>query len=490
MNQKEIADRPVVSFCIATFQRYEILEELIREILSVQTEKMEVVVSDDRSLDGSIEKIKEIKDNRLKIYVNEKNVGSSLNIHDSLDRGSGRYLFYVNDRDNVDSFKIEKLIEILEELEKEEVAFAQCDNWIGDTEKYRIFHEGKESLLMFACRIAHPTGYIFKRDVWKRIRGRRRFFEKQNYGDYPITMIGSIMARKYKGALIYGDICDLKRHRMDFTVMKSGYYKKRKDKRLWYTPEVIFREIEIGQKFLKKLGVQKDIREQILVDRYIDYLPWCVTKYKDMIKDPACTAHYNFYPHQDFLHVFVTSISNGIKLWSKIVLLSASENKQLISKINEASQREFKRYFESVLEDYLHVKGKLKEKDCEIAKREVVLNTYESWVDALISKKKISEYLLKNGYHHVAIYGMGRIGRHLWKEFLSSDVCVDYIIDQKISKYSKYYEGVPCFAIESELPRVDIIIVTVSGKDEIIHELRKKVKWTIRSINDILFVLK
>lgn len=493
--KKGMTERPTISFCIATFQRYEVLKELVEEILSVQTDQIEVVVSDDRSLDGSAEKIRKIKDSRLKVFVNEKNVGSSLNIHDSLDRGNGRYLFYVNDRDNVDSFKIETLIKILEELEEKNVALARCYGTYGNAEKYHIFNAGKESMIQFACRIDHPTGYIFKRDIWKKIKNKRVLFENQNYGDYPITQVCAIMAKRYKGALIYGDICDLQRRRVDFLKEKSGYYKNRKDKRLWYTPEVMFRELQICEKFLKKIDAQEDIREQIVKDRYTEYLSWCVTGYRDKIADPVCTAHYNFYPKQDFFHVFTGSVQNGIKLWNKIFFLCLKENRRLIPQIRKASQREYEHYFRGVLRDDLHISGrmekKIEEKDCEIVKREAVLNTYEKWVEMLIKNKMISTYLSSHGYHHAAIYGMGRIGKHLWKEFHSSDVSIDFVIDKKISEQAEYYGDVRCFAPESEFPCTDIIIVTVPGEaGQVINQLRKKVRCPVKSIDDILFVLQ
>ena len=119
-------DKAVVSFCIATFQRYNLLAELVREILSVDSDKIEVAICDDHSQDDSIERIRQIQDPRLKIFVNDNNIGSLPNICEALDKGEGEYLFYVNDRDNVDPFKIKALVEILECLKKDDVAFAKC----------------------------------------------------------------------------------------------------------------------------------------------------------------------------------------------------------------------------------------------------------------------------------------------------------------------------------------------------------------------------
>ena len=484
---------PIVSFCIATYQRYEILNELIQEILSVDTDEIEVVVCDNKSEDGSIEKIKDIKDRRLKVYINERNIGSSLNVYESLNKGNGEYLFYVNDRDNVDKFKIKKLIEILKCLKKEEVAFGKCMELQNEMEPYRIYKGGKEALVMFACKVEHPSGYIFRRDEWRKIKNKRRYFENQKYGNYPITQVAAILAQSQKGALIYGDICDLNRRRIDFSVVKSGYYNDRSDKRLWFTPEVLFEELKIAYYFLKKIGVAEEIRDQILLERYKEYLYLCVTRYKDMISDASNTSHYNFYPAQDFKNVFTTSIINGKKIWSNT--RSLIRDKKMRFLFNEITKKEYINYFRIIYRDNFYcklTKGQERiQRDLELFKREEALKTYERWVNVLIKKKMISEYLLANNYCHVAVYGMGRIGKQLFKELQEAGVGVDYVIDQKLSKSCQLYKDVPCYNPSYNLPYVDIIIITISSETEkIVMDLRDKVKWQVKTIHDILFVVE
>lgn len=490
MDKKE--NKAVVSFCIATFQRYAILAELVQEILSVDSDKIEVVICDDHSLDGSIEKIRQIQDPRLKIFVNQVNLGSLPNMCKALDKGEGEYLFYVNDRDNIDPFKVKALVKILECLKNDNVAFAKCISEQYGRQKYCIYKEGEEALVEFACAIDHPTGFIFKREIWTRIKNRKILFEDQKYGDFAITQICAIMARNYKGAVIYGDICDLKRRRVDITTEKSGYYRKRKDKRLWYSPEVIYRELKIGQKFLKQIGVSDQIRKQILTDRYIRYLPLCVTRYKELISDPLQTVHYNFYPKQDFVHVFVKSVLNGLKLWFNTKRLCINDSKTGAI-IDQLTRCEYRKLFWNIRRALIPFGkksfSKHKEEEYEVYKREMLLDTYERWVDKLISGEKTAWFFEENGYHKVAIYGMGRIGKHLLAEFKHSDIEVVYVIDQNMSKYTNHFDGVPCYSVDSTLPYVDIVIVTVSSAaEEIKEDLNKRVPYLIESMNDILFV--
>lgn len=343
----------VVSFCIATFQRFEILEELIMEILSVDSDQFEIVVCDDCSLDGSIDKIKQIQDRRLKIYVNNTNVGSLQNIYEALNKGRGKYLFYINDRDNVDCFKIKELIYLLNELEKKEVAFIRCAGFLN-TEKYQVFLSGKDAILEFACRVTHPTGYIYLKRAWDEITDLKLFFEKQYESDYPTAMVCAVMSLKYNGAYLSGDICEILRKRIDFAKEKSGYYLKRKDKRVWYSPEVQWRELIFGYQFLKRVHVQEEILEEFLSRRYSEYLKRVLIQYKDILSKPENTAHYNLTVPRRPVFVYSKALLNGFYLWIHMRKFCKKKKKNnLLKKIDRETLLNYEEYFRILYRDIL-----------------------------------------------------------------------------------------------------------------------------------------
>lgn len=321
-------DEVVVSFCIASYRRCEILKELILEILSVDSDQFDVIVCDNCSSDGTVEEIRRIEDERLKVYTNRENIGAPLNVCRSLDCGDGEYLFYVNDRDNVNPFKVKKLIHILEEMRGKNVGFAQCNSTANMPEDYRIFAAGREALFEFACRIVHPTGYIFRRDVWRRVSGRRAFFEKECYGDYGLTLVSAIASREYAGVQIYGDICDVRRRRIDFEKEKSRYYEKKKDQRTWYFPEVQWRELMVAYRFLKKLGVEDQDADELLRLRYREYLYRLVILYRGILSDPCNTAHYNLKVPRSSLVIGMKSVKNGLFLWRRMAAFCRDHNKE------------------------------------------------------------------------------------------------------------------------------------------------------------------
>ena len=333
-------DEIIVSFCISSYCRYKVLKELVLEILSVESNKFDIIVCDDCSTDETYEKITMIKDKRLKVYTNKKNMGGPFNICRTLDYGDGYYLFYINERDNVNSLKIKKFIGILEELKDKKVAFAQCLPNKNLPTDYDIYEAGNDALLTFACRIVHPTGYIFRRDIWNMITNRSVFFIKECYGDYGLTLVSAIISLKYRGSKIYGDFCDVKRKRIDFSKEKSRYLKKKKDQRMWYSAEVQWRELMIAYKFLKKIHIRNEVLDELLHLRYREYLGRIV------IKEPANTIHYNIKPVHCRVIVKIKSIINGIFLWNKMSNFCLICNrKNLYKLINKDTLDIYKEYF-------------------------------------------------------------------------------------------------------------------------------------------------
>lgn len=138
-------------------------------------------------------------------------------------------------------------------------------------------------------------------------------------------------------------------------------------------------------------------------------------------------------------------------------------------------------------------KNKLKsfeEKESVIYKQEEVIKVYERWVDVYQNKHSLLDYFIKNDYQQIAIYGLGRIGKSIYNEVRPSSVDIAYVVDQKYCVENEFYEDTPCFGPGNELPKVDLIIVTIPGEArEITAFLKSKVNCPVKSINDVLFVI-
>ncbi len=116
------------------------------------------------------------------------------------------------------------------------------------------------------------------------------------------------------------------------------------------------------------------------------------------------------------------------------------------------------------------------------------LNLYllmNQWVRVKQENKSMAEYLEKQGYKEIAIYGMHYAGETLVNELAKTDIKVKYGIDKAADSI---YADIDVISPEDELKPVDAIIVTaVTYFDEIEEQLSEKIACPIISLEDILY---
>ena len=103
----------ILSVCIPVYNGGDHLVTSVKSILGCPFSEVEVVVNDNHSGDDSINQLKMISDNRLKVFVNEKNEGPFRNCFLALSRGTGKYLMLLQDNDELVIENLGKYIDFL-----------------------------------------------------------------------------------------------------------------------------------------------------------------------------------------------------------------------------------------------------------------------------------------------------------------------------------------------------------------------------------------
>lgn len=85
---------------MATYNGEKYIEEQITSILSQLDNDDELIISDDHSNDNTLNIIKEIKDKRIRFFINEKNMGVIRNFENAIYMANGDYIF-LSDQDDV-----------------------------------------------------------------------------------------------------------------------------------------------------------------------------------------------------------------------------------------------------------------------------------------------------------------------------------------------------------------------------------------------------
>ncbi len=88
-----------ISVCLATFNGSKFIFFQLMSILTQLKEFDEVIIVDDSSTDDTVSIITNIKDNRIKLFQNEKNIGAALTFSLALSYATGELIF-MSDQDD------------------------------------------------------------------------------------------------------------------------------------------------------------------------------------------------------------------------------------------------------------------------------------------------------------------------------------------------------------------------------------------------------
>lgn len=156
---------PVLSVCIASFNKADMTCKLVESILKVDSLDLEVVVVDDQSTDDTVARLQNIKDPRFNLYVNSTNIGGAANTVKSVYYGNGIYSLFCNDRDIIYPEKLPAFMEFLKANKNLSCGFS-VRTTIPNFGVYRII-DSKTALLQYAFRNSHPTGLFYNKNRLK-----------------------------------------------------------------------------------------------------------------------------------------------------------------------------------------------------------------------------------------------------------------------------------------------------------------------------------
>ena len=101
MNQTKNGDLPLVSICIPTYNRADMVGDAIRSALSQTYPALEVVVVDNASNDGTAEVVASLTDPRLRFERNEQNLGLFGNFNRCIEVAKGSLIHILHSDDTI-----------------------------------------------------------------------------------------------------------------------------------------------------------------------------------------------------------------------------------------------------------------------------------------------------------------------------------------------------------------------------------------------------
>lgn len=128
-----------------------------------------------------------------------------------------------------------------------------------------------------------------------------------------------------------------------------------------------------------------------------------------------------------------------------------------------------------------------KEIDNRANKFKNYFDVFDTWMTVKETGKSLGDYFKEEGYDKIAIYGMGKLGKHFVNELAESGIKVLYAIDRKENILSE----IKVYSMDDEWPEADVIVVTATfDYENIYNSITQKSKIKVISLEDVLYELK
>ena len=131
---------PLVSFCMSTYKRGEILYETLLSIKRQTYTNFEVIISDN-DVDGAGKIwVEKLNDDRFKYYTNTTNLGMKPSFNKSIERSSGDFIVMIADDDPVYFDMLETLINLSNQYPLKGMYMGGCDWFCVDAQTAAFYN--------------------------------------------------------------------------------------------------------------------------------------------------------------------------------------------------------------------------------------------------------------------------------------------------------------------------------------------------------------
>jgi len=174
---EEVKEVPKVSVLIPSYNHEKYVAEAIQSVLDQTFQNFEIIITDDGSVDNTVDVIKSFSDTRIRLFVFEKNQGAVAAYTNCFNNANGLYMANLSSDDAWMPDKLEKQVKILDENLDVAAVFSQAHIVDDDGNHF----DDKD----------HPYHQIFHQENRNRFQWLRRFFYEGNCLCHP-----SVLARR------------------------------------------------------------------------------------------------------------------------------------------------------------------------------------------------------------------------------------------------------------------------------------------------------
>lgn len=170
--------QPILSLCIPTYNRAEILRKnlhyIYEQLKNVDSNEIEIIVSDNCSLDNTREIVVKMQHNGMPIAYsrNTDNVGADRNFLKCMRLAQGKYVYLLGDDDFLADGAIHNLLNI---LRNNDYGLVYIDTRNEADESVIEYRDRKEYIKYVSYFYTFMSGCVFRRDAILRVNNAERY---------------------------------------------------------------------------------------------------------------------------------------------------------------------------------------------------------------------------------------------------------------------------------------------------------------------------
>jgi len=287
---------PILSICIATYNRSEDLRELLMQILASSNREFVVDVTDNCSTDGTLSMLQDFDDDRLIIHENTHNIGGANNMVEAVFNSSAKYALYLNDREVFYSDQVDQLIKILSDHTYAYVYIPPRQVVQHHTNIFKVQEYAAGLASMLASGYTHhPSGMIYNSDIVRGYLSKSCYFKSESL--YKHSLVALDVMQYEKTAVCNLALWEERPPEYKVTHISGTEPDKHgKAEEVYYHPQKIFNTMKAVVIHLKQycnpLRTYTEQEQVVLYSDIMSYFFSLTLGYKSGMKNEIECAHY------------------------------------------------------------------------------------------------------------------------------------------------------------------------------------------------------
>lgn len=175
-----------ISIVTASYNYEKYIKETIHSILNQTYKDWEMIIVDDCSTDNSVDIIKSYNDDRIKLFVNEKNLGLKETLKRGIKEASSEWIAFLESDDVLAPDYLEKKVEIIKKYPDINLIFNDCE-FFGDDERVKAFEHALKKTRDLLKNQSYPKNMFYdfyqsnKIFTFSSVTAKRRDLQKVNF---------------------------------------------------------------------------------------------------------------------------------------------------------------------------------------------------------------------------------------------------------------------------------------------------------------------